>query len=527
MRSRLHTMNNAPTPAKSNDAPVKVVGIDGKKIFTVGTLTYTTAGLVTLFFWLLFGDFAMSLRDRSVGPITEKFLLSLGTTNTTKQLLLSSLPLLIAIVIQPVVSYQSDRLRGKWGRRIPYLLYPTPIAALMMLGIAFSPQISDQLVRIFGHVPDYTMATPAYMESAMDALGIQLPSHIPASDLVVNRYTLVLFTIFWTIFEVCVLISAAVMGGLINDVVPRPVLGRFFGLFRAVSLFDGYIFNWFLFQYVSQHFTLMFGMIAIIFGAGFLLMCLKVKEGQYPPVPAEPNAPRGFVGVLSMIFLHRIPSYFRECFSHPYYLLLFAMFTLGALTFRPINDFTIRYAQQLGMSDALYGKLVGGSYLVSIVLAFPLGMAVDKFHVLRMAMISLILYAISAVYGALFIHDPTTFGIALVAHTVLSGTYFTCTASMGQILFPRSKFAQYASAGGLVTSLVTFAYSVGSGIVIDATGNNYRITFVAGLVLSVLTLVLLTIVYRSFVQLGGFKGYVAPGDEMVGLPVAEPVRGGH
>ncbi len=511
-------MNNANPPAQSNDAPVKVVGIDGKKIFTVGTLTYTTAGLVTLFFWLLFGDFAMSLRDRSVGPITEKFLLSLGTTNTTKQLLLSSLPLLIALVVQPVVSYQSDRLRGKWGRRIPYLLYPTPIAAIMMLGIAFCPQIATQLAHIAGH--DATTTT----QPAVQALQ-GLPTVAGATqgfDAVVNRYTLVLFTIFWTVFEVCVLISAAVMGGLINDVVPRPVLGRFFGLFRAVSLFDGIIFNWFLFRHVSQHFTLMFGMIALVFGGGFLLMCLKVKEGEYPPVPAEPNAPRGFFGVLAMIFLHRIPSYFRECFSHPYYLLLFAMFTLGALTFRPINDFTIRYAGQLGMSDEIYGKLVGGSYIVSLVLAFPLGMAVDKFHVLRMAMFSLVLYLISSVYGALFIHDTVTFGIALVAHTVLSGTYFTCTASMGQILFPRSKFAQYASAGGLVTSLTVLGYSVASGIVIDATGNNYKLTFVAGLVLSVITLALLVLVYRSFIRLGGYEGYIAPGDEP---PESVPTRG--
>jgi hypothetical protein len=38
-------------------------------------------------------------------------------------------------------------------------------------------------------------------------------------------------------------IANAVFGGLINDVVPPALIGRFFGLFRAVSLLAGIIFN--------------------------------------------------------------------------------------------------------------------------------------------------------------------------------------------------------------------------------------------------------------------------------------------
>ena len=33
-----------------------------KKIWHAGTLTYTTAGVVLLFFWLLWGDFAWSMK---------------------------------------------------------------------------------------------------------------------------------------------------------------------------------------------------------------------------------------------------------------------------------------------------------------------------------------------------------------------------------------------------------------------------------------------------------------------------------
>lgn len=42
--------------------------IDEPKIWKQGTLTYTTFGLIALFFWLLWGDFTWAMKDRAVGP---------------------------------------------------------------------------------------------------------------------------------------------------------------------------------------------------------------------------------------------------------------------------------------------------------------------------------------------------------------------------------------------------------------------------------------------------------------------------
>ena len=107
------------------------------KIWTVGTLVYTLGGLCILFFWLLLGDFALSLRDRSVGPAVQLFLKREGASDTVMAILLSSIPPLLGMIIGPIVSYRSDRLRSRWGRRIPFLIIPTPIAAVAMVGIAF------------------------------------------------------------------------------------------------------------------------------------------------------------------------------------------------------------------------------------------------------------------------------------------------------------------------------------------------------------------------------------------------------
>ena len=116
----------------------------------------------------------------------------------------------------------------------------------------------------------------------------------------------------------------------------------------------------------------------------------------------------------------------------------------------------------------------------------------------------------SQIYGAVFAHDALTFGFALVAHTVLSGTYFTTSASLGQALLPRLKFGQYSSAGGLILSVATIIASLLVGQMLDRSGHIYRLTFVAGSSFGIAALVAMWIVHRYFMALGGPKNYVAP-----------------
>jgi Na+/melibiose symporter-like transporter len=47
---------------------------------------------------------------------------------------MSTFPGAVALVLGPIISYKSDRHRGKWGRRIPFLMATTPIAAFGMIG---------------------------------------------------------------------------------------------------------------------------------------------------------------------------------------------------------------------------------------------------------------------------------------------------------------------------------------------------------------------------------------------------------
>jgi hypothetical protein len=312
------------------------------------------------------------------------------------------------------------------------------------------------------------------------------------------------FSVLWVLFEFAVIVAGAVFGGLINDVVPRQFLGRFFGLFRAVSLGAGIIFNQWILGIAEEHFFAIFIGMGALFAVGVIIMCLMVKEGQYPPPVHDPDDPR------TRGFFNNLRIYFEECYCHPYYLWIFLAFFFASTTFVPYNAFSLYYAKSINMDNQSYGRLIADSYKVSFVLAFPLGILVDRFHALRAAMLTLAIYASAVLYGWFFVHDAKTFAIALVVHTVLSGTYYTASASLGQVLYPKAKFGQYLSAGGTLGSLLGIIWNFCMGKILDISNHNYRLTFMMGLIFCGISLVLLVIVYINFKRHGGPHHYVAP-----------------
>ncbi|GAT35445.1 MFS-type transporter, Atg22 family [Terrimicrobium sacchariphilum] len=445
-----------------------------RPLWKAGTITYTTGGLVALFAWLLLGDFSWSMRDRSVGPMAMWYLNHLGVPNLLFGLLISSFPAFIGLVLGPVISVKSDRHRGRWGRRIPFLLVTTPMAAAGMIGIAVTPLLARWM---HGHFPGQ-------------------------SEMVVS---VACFAVFWATFEIATVASYSVFGGLVNDVVPQPLLGRFYGLFRAVSLIDGVVFNYWIMGHVPNHFTLILLSVGVFYGVSFFLVCLRVREGEYPPPPSPEPGRRWPSGMWS-----EVRTYCRECFSNPYYLAVF-LFLMGAgQAFMPVNTFSIPYANSLGVNMDSYGKALALTFFISLLLAYPLGWLADIFHPLRVALVSLAGYFIVAICGAIFATTPQAFLVVFVMHGVLSGSYFTSAASLGARLFPRVKFAQFASAALAVTSLATMTLTPLMGAIIDQTGNLYRLTYVLGAFTAAVALGVGWYVHARFVQLGGPKAYVPP-----------------
>lgn len=441
----------------------------------MGTLVYTGSGLAVLFAWLLWGDFAWNMKERAIGPVAQLLLRQLGATDFVVGLLIGSLPAAIGLILGPVISVRSDRHRGRWGRRIPYLLIPTPIIAFSLAGLAFTAPLGAVL---------------------HGALGAGSPGEIACR--------LIVFGFFWTTFEIFQTIAQSVFGGLINDVVPPEVIGRFFGLFRAVSLIAGMVFNFWLIGYAETHALVIFLGLSALYGAGFSLMCLKVKEGDYPPPPPpEPGSALARVAGPVRVYL-------RECFANPYYLWVFLALMLATLSGGPVNSFSVFYAKSLGLEMDAYGKLIGITFACSLALTWFLGSLADRYHPLRIGLVAMLAYAAVMLWAGAAADDARTFSIALVAHGVLQGVYNTGTASICQRLFPRLKFAQFASAAGIISAFGYMIMPPLLGKYLDLNGHVYRHTFMFSGALGLAAFAFLLVVWRGFRRHGGPENYTPP-----------------
>ncbi|WP_394475295.1 MFS transporter [Roseateles sp. LYH14W] len=449
------------TPADLPDAP---------RQWQQGSLVYGVGGLAVLFAWLLLGDFAWSLKERAVVPVAQVLLKQLQASDFFIALVVGSLPAALGMLLGPVIAVRSDRHRGRLGRRIPYLLLPTPPIVIGLLGMAATPVAGAWLSELAGLSP--------------------------------RLCQLAWFTLMWTVFEVASVTANAVFGGLINDVVPQPLVGRFYGLFRATSLLAGIGFSSHVLGHAEQQFAAIFTGIALIYGLCFALLCWRVKEGSYPPPEPVPAEEGGWVAGTR--------RYLRECFSHRFYVLLFVAMMLGLVSGSPVNSFGVFYAKQVGLGLDGYGKALAISYGFSLVLALPVGWLADRWHPLRVGLGAIAVYAACMLVAGLWVQDAQQFGFAFVLHGVVSGVYLTGTAALGQYLFPRASFAQFFSAMNLLAALGYMLVAPGMGAWLDATGSHYRHTFIASGVLAAGSALCYVLLARQMRALGGFAAYRAP-----------------
>lgn len=446
-------------------------GVEPRKTWRVGTLTYTTAGLVVLFCWLLWGDFAWAMKERSAGGVLTLLLRKFGASDLLVSLFIVTLPQALTVVLNPIVSSMSDRHRGKWGRRIPFLLYPGLLAAGSMVALACSP-----------------------------ALGVLLHHALGTKSPGLNFLVLFLFGAFWTLFEFGTVVGNNILHALINDVVPAPVLGRFYGLFRALNLLVGIAFFYWLFGHADKYFVPVFIGIGTLYGGGFTLMCLKVKEGNYPPPP-----PRAECSALAAVL-----AYLRESFAHPVYRWLFAYTTFGWMALFVASVFTILFAQSLHMDMGQYGRLIALTYVISFVLSYVLGALADRFHPLTVSLVAIGVDAVVLGVAGFTATNTTVFAIVLVTQGVLSGSWETLTSPVPARLFPAERFGQLFSAMKAINAVGIATASPLVGAFLDRAGHVYRYTYYVSCALAVGALVSGLLLFARFKALGGPKNYAPP-----------------
>ena len=108
------------------DQKLSAAETSSPNLYRIGTLSYTKTALITLFIWMLWGDFCFWMMEALTPTLLPLMLKNHNANNLTIGLLVESLPSLLNFIINPIVSTSSDRTRSRWGRRIPYLMFSSP-----------------------------------------------------------------------------------------------------------------------------------------------------------------------------------------------------------------------------------------------------------------------------------------------------------------------------------------------------------------------------------------------------------------
>lgn len=332
---------------------------------------------------------------------------------TLLNILIGAMPALIALTLGPLIGAWSDRTRSRFGRRIPFIFGTAVVSTLGMLGMAFSGSLTGLAVS-------------------------------------------------WTVFEIATIVGNPLFIALINDTVPRPVLGRFFGAFRILSLATGAgFFALFFRNELVAVFQPLLLTITAVYLACMLLVCWRVREPAYAPPPERAS-------------WHALQA------GDGQWGRLFAAVSVGALAVLPININALNACAQFGADAGDFGAAIALTYAISIVLAWPLGWLADRYHPLRVGAAVLSLYALCMLAAWRLVDERSGFLAALIVHGVLSGCFLTGTVSLLPALLPRERFSQLAAVSASLTALMVVVSTVALGALLDAAGRDYRLLYLAG-----------------------------------------------
>ncbi|KQW93635.1 hypothetical protein ASC94_13595 [Massilia sp. Root418] len=397
------------------------------------------ASLLPLCFFLLMGDLAWSLKERAVQEVVKAQLREFSQHPVLLNVLFGALPALLSLLFGPLVGAWSDRTRTRLGRRIPFLLCGAPLLSGSLVGLAYSEALADASLAWFGIDAAYRR------EAVIACMGV-----------------------FWALFELFSITGNALFIALVNDTVPKPLLGRFFGLFRIVSLAVGAAFFYVVFgndlPSVARQVMLA---IAGVYLVGFAILCAFVREPDCPPPSALAAAPG--LGRL------RAPGDDAPWF----YVLLFAALGMATTSLLPVNINSYNAISQFGVDRNSFGHAVALTYCISIVLALPLGWLADRVHPLRVGFAALALYALCMLGAWFLVVGRTSFLVWFVVHGVLAGAFLTGTAALLPALLPRARFSELAAFSASATALLAMVFTLAMGAALDWSGRDFRLIFLA------------------------------------------------
>ena len=466
-------------------SPVENTG--GGKAYHCGALTYTKMGLLTLFAWLLWGDFCFTLMETIVPSVLPLKLKDLGCSNWLIGMIMSTVPGILSMFVGPYVSFKSDRYRSRWGRRIPFIIWTMPFLCSVLALIGWSDEISRFLQGNSAFLQQYAPAT----------------------------VTILLIAVFIAMFQFFNSFVNSVFWYLFNDVVPPQFLARFMGTVKIVGFTASAIYNYFIFQFAESHMREIFLSAAILYFFGFGMMCFMVKEGKYPPTEGETSKRSSRIQGLK--------DFFKESFTHKIYWLVFFFTTFAAVS-NAINTFNVFFYKEMGLTLSQIGKMTAITGIAAILAMYLSAIYIDRWHPLRVTVYVMVFTVVGTFmnWKWVFISLPgeyffwLTLGVGVV--TAFAGAIGGASnMPLYYRLFPKSRFGQFCSAQSIVRSIFNLCAGVAAGLYIDVVkyfsgGSDfaYRYIFVWQTIGNIVCAFIIIIAYREWYRLGGDAHFQPP-----------------
>lgn len=457
------------------------------KTYRCGTLTYTKIGLTAVLAWLLWGDFCFTLMEAVVPSIVPLKLKGLGCPNWMMGVILSTVPGILHMTVCPYVSFKSDRFRSRWGRRIPFIVCTMPFLCISLAMLGWSDDISLLLQK---YSPALTQFAPATL-------------------------TVVLIGFFMIMFQFFNMFVSSVFWYLFNDVVPPQVIGRFVGILRIITMMATTLYNFFIFKYAESHMREIFLGAAVLYFVGFGIMCLMVKEGEYPPVGEDAaKAGKGLAG---------LKTFFSECFTHKFYWMIFISSAFYSISYA-ISAFMIFFNREMGLSLDQIGKLGAINGIAQMTAMYFTAVFVDRWNPVRIVTYNAVFSLISQImpWVWIFVSFPGNYFFWLCLGTTLTASFQLALSKAASFprdmrLLPQSRFGQFCSAQAMAVSVSQIIGGVAAGLFIDVVKHfchnsdfAYRFIFIWTAAFQFVAVGVAVFVYIFWLRMGGDKKFHPP-----------------
>jgi len=243
-------------------------------------------------------------------------------------------------------------------------------------------------------------------------------------------------------------------------------------------------------------------LIGVFYLISFLLMCWKVKEGEYSKPVVRPENSNLF---------KTFGTYFRDCLSVPIYRDFFWVYILIVIAGTCAASFLTLYARHtLGLAMKELGQVYAYATLLSAIIYLPMGWLCEKFTAMRIMLISIAAMLVASILAYLFVGDKHSWLIYSLAVSVLTVGWTLGSTTVSMHLFPAESFGKFSSGinvfgcGGMIFG----NYAIGQFM--DLTDSHYRYVFIWSAFFYAAAIVPMLSVYRKWKLHGGPNNYVPP-----------------